>query len=116
MLDSSAILEINTKNILYNYKALSRIANNSISGATLKANAYGLGDLKIFDVLYNNGCKHFFVATIEEALNLRKKFKEGNVYILNGVDESQIKFTQQRNLRNSSKRNVCYDGYWNLRQ
>ena len=35
----------------------------------IKANAYGLGDLKIFNILYNYGCKHFFVATIEEALN-----------------------------------------------
>ena len=98
MIDSSAILEINTKNILHNYKVLSRIANNSISGATIKANAYGLGDLKVFSILYNIGCKHFFVATIEEALNLRKKYKKSNVYILNGVDESQIKLTQQKNL------------------
>jgi len=75
MIDSSAILEINTKNILHNYKVLSRIANKSISGATIKANAYGLGDLKVFNILYNIGCKHFFVATIEEALNLRKKYK-----------------------------------------
>ena len=66
MKDSSAILEINTKNILHNYKALSRIASNSISGATIKANAYGLGDIKVFNILYNNGCRHFFVATIEE--------------------------------------------------
>ena len=98
MIDSSAILEINTKNILHNYKVLSRIANNSISGATIKANAYGLGDLKVFNILHSIGCKHFFVATIEEALNLRKKNKNCNVYILNGVDESQIKFTQQKNL------------------
>ena len=98
MIDSSAILEIDTKNILYNYKALSKIANNSISGATIKANAYGLGDLKIFNILYKNGCKHFFVATIEEALNVRKKYKKSNIYILNGVDESQIKFIQQKNI------------------
>lgn len=98
MLDSSAILEINTKNILKNYKTLSRIANNSISGATIKANAYGLGDLKVFNLLYNIGCKHFFVATLEEALNLRKKYKKGNIYILNGVEENQIGITQVKNL------------------
>ena len=92
MIDSSAILEINTKNILHNYKVLSRIASNSISGATIKANAYGLGDLKVFNILYNIGCKHFFVATIEEALNLRKKYKKSNIYILNfPPNKSQIK-------------------------
>ena len=98
MIDSSAILEINTKNILHNYKELSKIANNSISGATIKANAYGLGDLEIFKILHTNGCRHFFVATIEEGLNLRKKYKQNNVYILNGVHESQIILTQQKKL------------------
>ena len=81
MIDSSALLEINTINILHNYKNLSRIANKSITGATIKANAYGLGDLEVFNILYNNGCRHFFVATIDEALNLRKKYKKSNVYI-----------------------------------
>ena len=100
MKDSSAILEINTKNILHNYKALSRIASNSISGATIKANAYGLGDIKVFNILYNNGCRHFFVATIEEGLSLRKKYKKNksNIYILNGVNKNQIKLVQQKNL------------------
>ncbi len=100
MKDSSAILEINTKNILHNYKALLKIASNSISGATIKANAYGLGDIKIFNILYNNGCRHFFVATIEEGLNLRKKYKKNksNIYILNGVNKNQIKLVQQKNL------------------
>ena len=82
MIDSSAILEINTINILHNYKVLSKISNKSISGATIKANAYGLGDLKVFKILNSVGCKHFFVATIEEALKLRKKYKKNNVYIL----------------------------------
>ena len=98
MINSSAILEINTKNILHNYNALSRIANKSISGATIKANAYGLGDLKVFDILYKQGCKHFFVATIEEGINLRKKFNKGYIYILNGVDDNQINLTIKNNL------------------
>ncbi len=59
MIDSSAILEINTINILHNYKVLSKISNKSISGATIKANAYGLGDLKVFKILNSVGCKHF---------------------------------------------------------
>ena len=105
MIDSSAILEINTKNILNNYKSLSRIANNSIPGVTIKANAYGLGDIEVFNILYNNGCRHFFVATIEEGLNLRKKYKKrnSNIYILNGVDKSQIKVNSTKKSYSNNK-------------
>ena len=67
MISSSAVLEINTKNLLHNYKYLASISKSSIAGATIKANAYGLGDIKVFNVLYKAGCKHFFVATFNEA-------------------------------------------------
>ena len=43
------------------------MSKNSIAGATIKANAYGLGDVKIFKLLYKAGCRHFFVATFDEA-------------------------------------------------
>ena len=86
MIGSSAILEINTTNFIHNYKSLAIIVKNSLVGATIKANAYGLGDLKIFNILYKSGCQHFFVATIEEALNLRNNYSNGNIYILNGVN------------------------------
>ena len=83
MINSSAVLEINTKNLLFNYKSLAKITNKSLTGATIKANAYGLGDLEVFNILYNNGCRHFFVATIEEAIKIRKKNFKGNLYVLN---------------------------------
>ena len=70
MIHSSAILEINTKNFLHNYKYLDSISNKVLTGATIKANAYGLGDKKIFNLLYSIGCRHFFVATFEEAYKI----------------------------------------------
>ena len=98
MINSSAILEINTKNFLYNYKSLAKISNKSLAGATIKANAYGLGDIKIFNILYNNGCRHFFVATIEEALKIRKKNSKGNLYVLNSIDENEIKLSKEKKI------------------
>ena len=89
MINSSSILEINTKNIIYNYRSLKKIAKNSLIAVTIKANAYGLGDIKIFNLLYKIGCRHFFVATLEEALKLRKKFSFGNIYILNGIQKKE---------------------------
>ena len=53
MIPSSAVLEINTNNLLYNYKYLASISTSSLAGATIKANAYGL-DLAIPVVLNLN--------------------------------------------------------------
>ncbi len=98
MTNSSAILEINLKNFIHNYKSLSKISSKSLIGATIKANAYGLGDLKIFKILYKNGCKNFFVATLDEGLNIRKKFLNGNIFILNGFEKDDIKICLKNKL------------------
>ena len=98
MINSSSILEINTKNIIYNYRSLKKIANNSLIGVTIKANAYGLGDVKIFNILYKIGCRNFFVATLEEGLKLRKKFAYGNIYILNGIQKKEYSIANKKKL------------------
>ena len=99
MISSSAVLEINTNNLLHNYKYLASISKPSEAGATIKANAYGLGDIKIFSILYKAGCKHFCVATFKEAIEIRKKYKSGFIYILNGLNKNNIKnIFKQKNI------------------
>ena len=44
---------------------------------------------KIFNILYKTGCRHFFVATINEAIKIRKKYKKGDIYLLNGFNKNQ---------------------------
>ena len=73
MANHNSILEVTTKNLQYNNKKLSRLANKSICAATIKSDAYGTGVLKGFDALYKVNCRHFFVATTQEALEIRKK-------------------------------------------
>ena len=68
MIKSNAILEVNKLQLIKNLKILSKFANKTIIGATIKANAYGIGDKEVFKILYNNGCRHFFLATLEEAV------------------------------------------------
>ena len=70
MILKSAVLEINQKKIIDNYKYLSSISKSNLTGATIKANAYGLGDIEIFKLLFNAGCRHFFVANLYEALKI----------------------------------------------
>ena len=73
MIDSGGILEINTKNILHNYKTLSKIAINSIAGATIKANAYGLGDIKVFNIFQPFLAFHYKGAVIQTSFFLVMK-------------------------------------------
>ena len=98
MINSNAILEINTKNLIYNYKSLSKIAKNSLTGATIKANAYGIGDIKGFKILYKIGCRHFFLATVEEAIRIRHFNKKCNLYVLNGLESNDIGIFNRLNI------------------
>jgi len=98
MIKPNAILEIKKENLIHNFKVLNNIAISSLAGATLKANAYGTGDLEIYKILYKNNCRHFFFATVEEALTIRKKYKQGNIYVLNGIEDYNFDVFKQFNI------------------
>ena len=88
----SVILEVNLKNISNNYNILKRKNPDGITASVVKANAYGLGINKVSKVLIKSGCKNFFVATLNEAIELRKIDNKINIYTLNGLDKNEIKF------------------------
>ncbi len=90
MINSSGILNINTKNLIFNYNYYKKLKKNLIVAPTIKANAYGLGDNKIFNLLVKNGCKHFFVATLSEGLKLKNKNNSIQIYVLNGLQNYKL--------------------------
>ncbi len=95
MINDSGILNINTKNVIYNYNFFKKLKKKIIVAPTIKANAYGLGDNKIFNLLKKNGCKHFFVATLNEGLKLKNKNNLIKIYVLNGIQNYKLnKFTE----------------------
>ncbi len=98
MINSSGILNINSKNLIYNYNFFKNLKNNLIVAPTIKANAYGLGDKKIFNILLKNGCKHFFVATLNEGINLQNKNKSIKIYVLNGLQDYELSKFSNNNL------------------
>ena len=91
MIKESGILNINTNNLIYNYNFFKKLKKNLIVAPTIKANAYGLGDKKVFNLLLKNSCKHFFVATLDEGLKLKNKNKLINIFILNGLQDYNLK-------------------------
>ena len=98
MIKECGILNINTKNLIYNYNFFKKLKKNLIVAPTIKANAYGLGDKKVFNLLLNNNCKHFFVATLDEGLKLNNKNKFVNIFILNGLQDYNLNRFSNSNL------------------
>ena len=72
--------------------------NRGICAATIKADAYGIGVIKAFETLYKNKCRHFFVATTKEALEIRKKKLLANVYVLNGLEGNELSIFNTYNI------------------
>jgi alanine racemase len=52
--------------------------------AVVKADAYGLGAELIAPRLYQEGCRTFFVATIDEGISLRRVLPDGAIMVLGG--------------------------------
>lgn len=59
--------EIDLRTIQSNFRTLQKIVAPAIVSAVLKANAYGLGIEPIAKSLFEAGCRHFFVAYLDEA-------------------------------------------------
>ena len=98
MTQSNVILEISKKNIVHNYNFFNKLKKNNICAVTIKADGYGLGAEQIYKLLLKNGCEHFFVATTQEGISLRKIFNKGNIYILNGIEFNDFNIFKKFNL------------------
>lgn len=81
-------LTIDLDAIVANYRLVARRVAPAISGAVVKADAYGLGAARVSPALYAAGCRHFFVVHLEEALRLKPVLPDDAVlYVLNGLVE-----------------------------
>ena len=70
---SSGLLTIDTAAISYNYQKLIKTAGPACQvAAVVKADAYGLGIGPIAKQLMKLNCPQFFVATLDEGIELRK--------------------------------------------
>ena len=97
--DQNTFLDINLSSVKKNYKIIKRkIGKNCNIAATVKADAYGLGVEKIVPTLVKAGCKFFFVATTNEAIQLRKINKSISIFILNGLITTKISSIKKYNL------------------
>ena len=78
-------LRVDLTQIRANYDALSAKVGAAKIGASVKADAYGLGAVPVAKTLYGAGCRIFFVATAGEGKLLRDGVgPNAAIYVLNG--------------------------------
>jgi alanine racemase len=78
-------LTIDLGAIARNWQALDKISAGALTGAVIKANAYGTGLRAVAPVLFAAGARFFFVATPDEALCLREALPGSHIFVLNGL-------------------------------
>jgi alanine racemase len=75
--------EINLDNLAHNMRETRRIVDkNTKISAVIKADGYGHGAVYIAQTLLDNGADKFSVATLSEAIQLRKKFPTTEIMVL----------------------------------
>ncbi len=90
-LKDRAWLEINLDNLEHNINEIKKVIGRAKIMAVVKGNAYGHGLLLIAKKLNAIGIFDFAVATLSEALLLRKNKIKGNILILGYTDFSDLK-------------------------
>jgi alanine racemase len=79
------MLTIDLGAIASNYRILSDRLGGVRCAAAVKADAYGVGAERVAPVLAQAGCDTFFVATLDEALILRRLMPDPTIAVLNGA-------------------------------
>jgi alanine racemase len=82
---AGAVLEIDLGAVVANWRLLVRTAAPALCAAVVKADAYGLGAAPVAKALAACGCRMFFVATLDEAVALRRALGPlPEIAVLNG--------------------------------
>jgi alanine racemase len=80
-----AVLTIDLGAITANWLTLRAKHSSGATGAVVKGEGYGLGARPVAASLFAAGCRHFFVATADEATALRDTIADGAIIVLNGL-------------------------------
>jgi alanine racemase len=82
---TQAILEIDLGAIVANWRILRDHHPSGPVAGVVKADGYGLGAQKVAAALHEAGCRHFFVAYLDEALAIRDAVPDAMLAVLSGL-------------------------------
>ena len=84
-LSAASRLTVDLTALADNWRAMNERSGKARAAAVLKADAYGIGIAHAASTLYAAGARDFFVATVEEGVELRPLVPDGRIYILAGL-------------------------------
>src|SRR5262245_9651149 len=82
--EAGGLLTIDLSAIAANYRTLRTRVMPAECSAVVKADGYGCGIDQVTATLVAQGCKIFFVASLDEARRVRTLAPEATIYVLNG--------------------------------
>ena len=77
-------LEIDRGALADNWRALDRLSGEARAGAAVKADAYGIGARQAVPVLWQAGCRDFFVTYSSEAADIADLVPPQSISLLHG--------------------------------
>ena len=80
------VLTVDLDALASNFRRLQAAARPAECGATVKADAYGLGLEPVTRRLAREGCRRFYVATLGEGVSLRGVLPHASIYVFDGVE------------------------------
>ena len=97
--NSLSVLRIDVGNIVKNYIYIKNLVGKNVSvSAVVKANCYALGAIDIAPSLNEAGCKEFYVATLDEGIELRSVLPVATIFILSGINRGEEYYFLKYNL------------------
>lgn len=89
------LVAVDLSAVQHNYQQIAKHSAPATIAPVIKANAYGLGMLKVAKALNDVGAKEFFVATLEEGVELKKVFPDCTVFVFYGLflDTAEIYYS-----------------------
>lgn len=91
-------LTIDLAALRQNWHDLARRSPGAATGASVKAQAYGLGMDAVARTLHEEGCRHFFAGTPAEGLSLRGAAGEAEIFVLCGLTMDAAPFYREAEL------------------
>jgi alanine racemase len=84
-LSARAVLNVDLAALRANWARLNEVSGRAECAGVIKADAYGLGLAPIARALISEGCKTFFVATVDEGRTAREVQPGATIYVLDGL-------------------------------
>ena len=78
-------LSIDLGALARNWRALDKVSAGALTGAVVKADAYGTGITMASRALYAAGARFFFAATPDEGMAVRAALPDAHIFVLNGL-------------------------------